>query len=224
MKVALCAICTGKYIQFAQQFLDGAKRYFLSSHTVVPILFSNSEVPGLNATWIYADHEPWPGPTLHRFRTMLLAEQQLSDVDYAFSIDIDMRFVGDVGDEVLGDLVATLHPGYAGKPRQRFPYETRPESLAFIPREFGTRYFCGAFWGARGGGFLSHVRQMANIISTDESRGIIPRWHDESALNAYLAQNPPTTILQPNYCCPEKWQMKNRKILALDKSHAALRT
>ena len=64
---------------------------------------------------------------------------------------------------------------------------------------------------------------MAAQIDDDASRGITAIWHDESHWNRYLIDHPPEVALPPTYCCPESWSMAGRKILALDKDHAAMR-
>ncbi len=67
-------------------------------------------------------------------------------------------------------------------------------------------------------------------IEDDESRGITPVWHDESAWNCYLCERTPRT-LTPEYCMVEEqhlreaWQISHfkPKIIALKKDHDALR-
>ena len=92
------------------------------------------------SSWLPIEHEPWPGPTLHRYHTMLKIEQQLLDRDYVYYLDVDMLLVRPVGSEIFGDLVATLHPGYCQSPRSRLPYENRPDSKAYVAavKERGT--------------------------------------------------------------------------------------
>jgi hypothetical protein len=51
------------------------------------------------------------------------------DFDYAFALVADMVVVDLVGDEVLGDRVGTMHPGFIGK---RGTYEANPASTAFV--------------------------------------------------------------------------------------------
>ena len=75
--------------------------------------------------------------------------------------------------------------------------------------------------------------RMAETIShnvlEDEKNGIVAEWHDESHMNRYAIDNPPSKILGLDYCCPD-WPNKidfskvNPKILALTKNHEEVRS
>lgn len=231
MKIALCIIATGKYIQFLPGLLKSAKAFFCTAHDVVFHVFSDADADNLpyweyrpNFQRHYTPHEPWPGPTLHRYRTMLKAEKQLAACDYVFYCDVDMRFEAPIGDEVMGPgLTATLHPGFADKPRRTFTYETRLRSHAYIGPYEGTRYFCGGFQGGRADDYLEAVACMAARIECDHHNDITAAWHDESHWNRYLVDHPPATVLPPLYCSPESWRVPGRKIVAIDKNHAECR-
>ena len=62
-------------------------------------------------------------------------------------MDVDMRIVDKVGDEILGDLVATQHPGMWFKGPDECTYERRPESTAYVPFGDGEKYYAGGFNG-----------------------------------------------------------------------------
>jgi histo-blood group ABO system transferase len=105
-----------------------------------------------------------------------------------------------VGEEILEDLVGTIHPGFHDKPRQKFTYERRRESKAWIPPEEGISYFCGAFQGGRRERYLDAAREMAGWIDADAMNGVTAVWHDESHWNRYLVDCPPSLVLSPSYC------------------------
>ncbi len=243
MKIALCVVATGKYHGFLEPLLESARRYFCCEHTVDFHIFSDHSFSGQNVIYWPAIHQEWPGPTLARFSTMLTAKDHLSNYDYIYAIDADMRFSAPVGNEIFGKLVATLHPWYHRKPvtliqkaictvfphrfmkkRSAYTYETRPESRAYISPDKGLHYFCGGFHGGQPLYWLAAIETMASWLQDDLSRGITPVWHDESAWNRYLIDHEPDVILPSEYCCPETHMLKDRKILALDKNHAAFRT
>lgn len=74
---------------------------------------------------------------------------------------------------------------------------------------------------------------LADRVTKDLDNGVIALWHDESQMNRYLIDNPPTLSLEPSYCYPEPalknpegWivtKYYNPKILALDKNHSEYR-
>jgi len=133
-----------------------------------------------------------------------------------------MLFVDYVGDEILGSLVATQHPGFTTK---RGSYETEnPRSKAFIEKSKGFYYFAGGFYGGTALEFLRMCNLCSRNIQDDLENKYIAIWHDESHLNRYFIDNPPTVVLSPSYCYPEKSNLPHKKrLLALDKNHAEIR-
>jgi histo-blood group ABO system transferase len=145
----------------------------------------------------------------------------LSQMDYLFATDADMLFVDTVGDEILSDRVATQHPGFVGK---RGTYETNRISTAYVGPQEGQYYFAGGFNGGSSKEFLKMVHTITENIKKDLEKGFIAVWHDESHINRYFINNPPTLILSPSYCYPESWNLNyHRRLLALDKNHSAMR-
>ena len=225
MKIGLLVIATNKYIQFVEPLFTSAQQHFLVNHEVTMFVFTNMALPqrpGIHK--IFLDHLGWPGATLMRYHVFSQHAHELADQDYLFYCDADMRFVAPVGDEILGDLVGTIHPGFYEKPRSMYTYETRPESLAYIPDDQGTRYYAGGFNGGKRERFLGLADTVVRMIDEDLSHGVVAVWHDESFLNRYFLSNPPTVALPPSYCYPESWQLPfEKKLLALDKNHAEMR-
>jgi histo-blood group ABO system transferase len=176
-------------------------------------------------------NEGFPLTTLHRYHTFLEHRRVLECYDQVFYTDCDMLFVAPVGEEIFSDgVVVTEHPGYVnlnGTP------EKRPESTAYCP--VVRNYVCGGFNGGETGAFLKMAETIAANVDEDARRGITAIWHDESHLNFYVQNNPPTKILDPSYCYPESeyrmagmgyygavWRQAGRdnivpKLLALDK-------
>lgn len=224
MKVAMMVIATGKYIKFVAPLWESAKRFFLSNHELSMFVFTDSpEVPH-GTIRIEHQHAPWPGPTLMRYHVFDKHKDILSKQDYLYYSDADMLFVDKVGDEVLGDLVGTIHPGFYNKPKEQFSYERRPESTAYIPLGCGHYYFAGGFNGGTAPRFLSMASEIKSQIDTDLSKNIVAIWHDESHMNKYFTGNQPTVRLSPSYCYPESWSMPfQKRLLALDKNHAEVR-
>jgi histo-blood group ABO system transferase len=161
--------------------------------------------------------------TLKRYYFFSEASDILSQKDYLFYCDVDMLFVSPLSTEILGDIVATQHPGYYGR---RGTPETNPKSLAYIGPSEQMQYFAGGFNGGSSVKFLKMSKTLSDNIAHDMNNGIIAIWHDESHLNRYLLDNTPSVILDPSYCCPENWIdcPFGRKLLALDKNHLEIRS
>jgi histo-blood group ABO system transferase len=223
MKIGLLIIATNKYISFVNPLLESVKKYFMVGHEVTPFVFTNMKAPE-GTVEIKIGHEPWPMPTLKRYHNFCSACEQLSDMDYVYYSDADMRFVAPVGDEILGDLVMTNHPGFYNKSRDDFPYERRGQSSACIPRGFGVNYFAGGFNGGKVCRFLQMSDTIIDMVDADERNGLVAEWHDESYMNRYCLDFAPDVILSPSYCYPESWDLPfEKKLLALDKNHEEVR-
>ena len=67
--------------------------------------------------------------------------------------------------------------------------------------------------------FLSLVKDGRKRVDADLEKKFISRWHDQSYLNRYLVDHPPTRVLNPSYCYPEDWQLEYpKKLVASSKS------
>ncbi len=217
MAVALICVVSGDaYVRYAEWLFESARK-----HVRLPLRCVMLE-----------GRSGWPSATLYRYHAIL---EEKWDEDYLFLCDADMRFEATVGEEILGELTATLHPGYmardSGKnskyslrPVFNLPFEHRPESQAQVVN--GEVYYCGGFVGGRRDTFLLLAEKIAAQIDSDAERGITARWHDESHLNRVLWKVPPAVTLSPSYCMPDDasgypWlDGLPRKLVALDKTTA----
>ena len=218
-KVALCLIATGKYDRFLPECLRTAGECFLDGHDVTYFVFADRLRPGENVVWRPTPHNPWPWPTLYRYHTMLQAKKELLQHDYLYYLDVDSRFVRPVGEEIFGDLVGTIHPGYAGQPKRNWTFETRPQSRACVSRIDAQHYYCGGFQGGAAERWVRAMEEMAAMIDDDAARGIVPVWHDESIVNRYFLDNPPALSLSPDYCCYAHMRRDTRRIEIVGKNN-----
>ena len=211
MKVSLISVVSGKaYEDYAEQLFESAEKH-------VHLDLDNVLLQG---------YEGWPDATLYRYHVIIEHAEDLN-ADYLFLVDADMRFEADVGEEILGRLTATQHPGYVNGVKP--PYEDRPESAACVRK--GRCYYAGGFVGGERGWFLALAQKIVWQIDQDISNGILARWHDESHLNRVLAASPPEVTLSPSYCHPDDdssylpiWpEPYERKLVALDKTPAERR-
>ena len=226
-KVGLLVIATGKYDQFIPVLYKSMKKYFLTNHDVTMFVFTDQEIPNKDGLVSFPHiHEPWPNPTLKRYHVFDKYREELLKMDYLYYCDADMRFVSEVGDEVLpsseSNLIATEHPGFYGG--RRGTYETRAESTAYVSDNEGECYFAGGFNGGTAEAFLKMSAVIKERVDKDLEKGIVAIWHDESQMNRYLIDNKPS-VLNPSYCYPESWDLPfEKKLLALDKNHSEIRS
>ena len=224
-KIALCVIATNEYTNFIESLLVSADYYFLKGHEVDYHLFTNCpDRWGMEREIVHhpIEHKPWPAMTLNRYHIM--GEADLSGYDYVYYIDADMRFVAPVGDEIFGELVGVLHPGFY---KGGGSWEINEKSEAYVPPYMRKQYICGGF---QGGSQYSRLFRLLKLqIDKDEQTGNRATWNDESHWNAlYSFYNLDFTTLLPSYCMveePEKrkaWGIDHLepKIIALKKDHS----
>lgn len=250
LTIGLCIMATGKYIHFVKPLLDSAEKYFCPNHQRKYFIFTDSaplqqnETPSQpikellqspyseNIVLVYQKRLGWPNDTLMRFAVYNQHQDLFNSTDYMFATDADMLFVDYEGDEILGNRVATQHPGFekniplwGSEP----PYDRNPQSTAYIGYNEGEYYFAGGFYGGSTTEFIKMSDCITRNILTDlENYQYIALWHDESHLNRYFIDNLPTIMLDRSYCYPENGQAKgypncSPKLLALDKNHAEIR-
>ena len=224
MKIGLLIIATNKYIRFLQPLITSADKFLLKNQEVTYFVFTNEDVELFterNVVKINVEHKDWPWMTLGRYKIFNESRKELSKMDYLFYSDADMKFVSEVGDEIISERVATQHPGFYGS---KGTPETNPNSLAYIDPNDQNQYFAGGFNGGTSEEYLKMAKNLADNIDIDFKNGIIAKWHDESHMNRYFFDNTPTKILNPSYCYGESMNIPfDKKLIALDKNHEEVR-
>ncbi len=194
MRTALVTVVSGEaYARYAEELFDSAREFFQPTEQVEFIRLDG--------------REGWPDATMFRWHVCLENWMHLHRFDHLYLSDADMRFEGLVGANILAPLdgtVATVHPGYVGKPHWVLPYERREDSMCHVVSSEGDVYYAGGFAGGDRDGFRWLAERIKERIDADVSRGIVPAWHDESALNRVLALTPPDVTLSPSHCHPDK--------------------
>lgn len=222
--VGLLLIATNKYTFFLQPLIESADNFFMKDYDVTYFIFTNEDLDiKTNRKFVKIDveHKPWPWMTLGRYKIFSDSHDILDKMDYLYYSDADMLFVSDVREEILGDRVGTQHPCFVD---QRGTPETNPRSLACVYDNEPMQYFAGGFNGGTSREYLKMSSIISKNIETDLENGIIAIWHDESHLNRYFIDNPPTKVLSPSYCYGENFDIPyEKKILALVKDHNFLK-
>lgn len=248
MKVGLLSVATGKYTRFLEPLYKSIEQNFLINHSKIYIIFTDNikdvsdVVSRLNieAEIFEIQRKGFPGDTLYRYHHFFSAKERLKKrgnncPQALFYMDADMLVVDKVGDEILPTrhkrLIATAHPGYYDRPGHN-PIgspETRSASTAFLPNDrIRPCYWAGGFNGGEFETFMSMSTAIMDRIDRDDSNNIIAIWHDESHLNAYLSEEKvinQVKTMTPSYCYPQSWEIPfKKKIIALDKNHAEIRS
>jgi histo-blood group ABO system transferase len=235
MKVCVLTIATNKYIQFVEKLYNHIEENFLNGHDVNCVLFTEHEVETSDNVKVCSiEHEEWPMPTLKRYNYFTQYKDLILSYDYCYYMDVDMEIPGKVGEEIFSDLVATKHFSQSFYDINTISYDRNSKSLAYVPYGEGRTYYAGGFNGGKTERFIEMSEVIASRVNQDLENGIIALWHDESHMNRYLIDNPPTLELNPNYCYPQAalWNpngwiisryYNEPKILALEKNHNEVR-
>ncbi|XP_059925775.1 globoside alpha-1,3-N-acetylgalactosaminyltransferase 1-like isoform X1 [Gadus macrocephalus] len=121
------------------------------------------------------------------------------EVAYVFCADVDQEFTAPVREEILSELVATLHPELYGMPRHAFPYEIEESSAACVDEDEGDLYYTSELYGGRVAEVFRLARACSLLILEDQEKGFMARGMEESYLNRYLIDHRPTCVLSPEY-------------------------
>ena len=218
-------MATGKYLACAERFIASARNHFCTDHDVTYFLFTDGKLENPSDDIVVVEQKRlgWPYDTLMRFHAYSGAYEKWKEMDYMFASDADMLFVSPVGKEMFGKWVATIHPGFYQK-KKRGSYETDPRSTACVESHEGRYYFAGGFYGGEREEFYHFLQTAIANVDKDLSHDFVAVWHDESHLNRYCIDHPPTVRLSPSYCYAESWNLPfKKKLLALDKKHDEMR-
>lgn len=219
LKIGVLCICLNqRYWEYASELLWGVRTFFLKNHEVDIHFWSDMPIDAIPDKGVFihpTEPTEWPLPTLLRYSLFLQQEEKLKDYDYLFYIDVDMKIVDWITDEILGNgLTAAQHPMYALRQHLYPPYEPNPESTAYIPlpgkavevngqKIFQPYYYAGGFQGGRTNDFIAAMKVMKDRTERDFNRNYIARWNDESHWNRFLYENPPDIVLSPSYIYPD---------------------
>lgn len=221
IKIAFVIVATNKYMQFVSPLIDSIYQHFLNEIHKDYFVFTNvmnTDLPH-GAKKIQIEPRGWPGDSYYRYHYFLSIQEQLEKYDYIYYLDADMKVVGDIGDEVLTELLGVQHPGFVIN-KQGTPEDRQTASTAYTTRDKITQYCCGGFQGGSSKEYLKLCKTISKNIDEDDKKGILAIYHDESHVNRYFVDNPPTRILNAGYCAPETaWRVPfPSKVLALDVS------
>lgn len=209
--VGLLTLVVGTYVRYFRSFLSSAETHFLPDQMVTYYILTDHPSsldppielePQRQMKVVQVAELPGWDRLAHRRITLLAdAIRNLidSNVEYIFCADVDQEFVGPVREEILGDLVATLHPELYGMPRNAFPYEVEDVSSACVEEDEGDYYYTSEFYGGLVSEMYKLARACSLLILQDEANKVTARGLEESYLNRYLIDHRPTCVLSPEY-------------------------
>ncbi|KAF3689584.1 Globoside alpha-1,3-N-acetylgalactosaminyltransferase 1 [Channa argus] len=211
IRAGLLTLVVGTYGQFIRRFLSSAETYFLPGQMVTYYILTDnprSLDPPVKLgpqrqlkVLPIAELPRWDRLAYRRMALVAdaIKDQISSEVEYIFCADVDQEFVAPVGEEILGDLVATLHPELYGRPRNAFPYETEEVSSACVEQDEGDYYYTSELYGGLVSEMYKLARACSLLILQDSANKIVARGLEESYLNRYLIDHRPTCVLSPEY-------------------------
>ncbi|XP_047439291.1 globoside alpha-1,3-N-acetylgalactosaminyltransferase 1-like isoform X2 [Mugil cephalus] len=208
--IGLLTVVVGTYAHFVRRFISSAEMYFLDGQIVTYyILTDNPRTldppldlgPGRQMTVVPVAELPgWNRLALRRMALVADVIRDIGEeVEYIFCADVDLEFVAPVGEEILGDLVATLHAELFGRPRNAFPYEFEEASSACVEEDEGDYYYTSELYGGLVSEMYKLARACSMLILQDQTKGITAIGLEESYLNRYLIDHRPTCVLSPEY-------------------------
>ncbi|KAM8867592.1 globoside alpha-1,3-N-acetylgalactosaminyltransferase 1-like [Synchiropus picturatus] len=211
IRTGLVVLVVGTYARFARRFLSSAEMHFLPGQAVTYYILADNprslDPPiklGPGRLMKVLPVTELPGWKQLAYRRMSLISEAIKqtiskDVEFLFCADVDQEFVAPVGEEIFGDLVATLHPELYEMPRSSFPYEAEEDSAAYVRDNEGDLYYTSEFYGGSVSEMFRLVRACAVLLLQDQANGVTARGLEESYLNRYLIHRRPTCVLSPEY-------------------------
>ncbi|XP_056393949.1 histo-blood group ABO system transferase-like [Hyla sarda] len=210
LPIGLTTFAMKKYIVFLKTFIETAEKFFMVGHKVNYYVFTDriNEVPQFTLgngrqlmILLLPAYKRWQDVSMRRMEIIRDYSQQrfIHEVDHLVCVDVDMKFTDDVGMEIIGDLVGTLHPGFFKSSREEYPYERRALSEAYIPYHEGDYYYAGGNFGGKVQEVIKLTNHCHHAVLADKANNIEARWHDESYINKYFLHHKPTKVLSPEY-------------------------
>jgi len=214
MKVSICFIGTGKYLNFLPKYYENIHEYFLPNSEKEFLVFTDGDGDYPEDITAYPhEHIEWPYITLKRFGIIKKAQEQILNTDWFVFIDADALVVDTITEEEFfddsKDYFGVHHPcHFLNMPphNQKFgAFETNKNSTAAISEDDDLSiYFQGCLWGGKSSKIMTLIDELDRRVNVDLENDVIAQWHDESHLNKFLIENIETVnVLGPQFAYPE---------------------
>lgn len=218
MRIAICFIGTGKYLDFLPSYYENIEKYFIPNAEKTFLVFTNGELSDTprNIIPYYQEHLEWPYITLKRFEIIKKAKEQIENNDWFVFIDADALVVDEVSEEEFFDesksFFGVHHPCHFlnMSPHNQLPgaFETNPQSKSCVEEDDDLSvYYQGCLWGGKVPDVLGMIKELECRTNQDLENNVIAVWHDESHLNKFFIENKSRVhTLGPEYAYPEVFE------------------
>lgn len=214
MKVAICFIGTGKYLNFLPKYYENIHEYFLPKSEKTFLVFTDGEGDFPEDVKVYKQkHLEWPYITLTRFGIIQKAKEEIEKNDWFVFIDADALVVDSIIEEDFFDNTKSFfgvhHPCHflQMSPHNEYPgaFETNPLSLSHITQTDDLSiYYQGCLWGGKVPDVLKMIEELDYRVNKDLENDIIAIWHDESHINKFFIEHKENVnSLGAEYAYPE---------------------
>jgi hypothetical protein len=234
MKVAICFIGTGKYLNFLPKYYENIQEYFLPGVEKTFLVFTDGEGDFPEDIKIYQqEHLDWPYITLKRFEIIQKAKEEIEKNDWFVFIDADALVIDTIHTEEFFDetkpFFGVHHPCHFLQmpPHNEYPgaFETNPLSLSHITKTDDLSiYYQGCLWGGKVPDVLGLIDELSNRVNQDLKNNVIAVWHDESHLNKFFIERKESVrTLGPEFAYPEVFSEYcnfSKKIVHLSKDNS----
>jgi len=197
MKIGIVLISTNSYLLLGLRFIKAFMKYYNGPSTIHFYVFSDEDpgkyMPNIkNYTYIHADHSDWAAGTNSKFTSIVSLKD--SDCDHLYYFDSDTNIDKPFGDWFVGDLVAGEHYNNIDPKK---PYDRNPNSKAYVPENttLPQMYFYGAFYGGTRENMIRVSQIFLDNQREDKKIPYEPAWNDESYINQYFHNNPPSKVV-----------------------------
>ena len=218
MKVAICFIGTGEYLNFLPKYYENIEKYFLPDSEKTILVFTDGELDETpdNVIPYYQEHLEWPYITLTRFEIIQKAKDIISQNDWFVFIDADALVVDTITEEEFFEDAKSFfgvhHPCHYLQmpPHDQLPgaFEVNPLSRACVSSGDDTSiYYQGCLWGGKVPAVLDMIGELEDRVKKDLDENVIAVWHDESNINKFFIENKDEVhLLSPSYAYPEVFE------------------
>lgn len=219
-------IATNRYINFLPSLLTSIdQNLFLDSTGQVMVFTNHNEISvneisdRVSVQKVLIPNLGWPDATLKRYAIFTEHWGKISG-DYVIYIDVDAVVVGKPLLRVIvddlnshnSDIFVVRHPGYFRRDwktwiaarRKSGIWETRRESMAFVPLFSRRTYVAGGVWGGKRSALYRMISQLKINVEIDLQKEIVAIFHDESHLNNWVTKHhvlklSPAWVFAPGY-------------------------